>query len=158
MDYVLMDSPLGNLTIAEEEGSLRHLSLGKAPEPEWRKVESLQCPVVEQLQEYFAGCRTEFNLELDPQGTPFQQEVWSALTRIPYGETSSYGRLAQELGRTGAARAVGAANGSNPIAIVIPCHRVIGASGKLTGYAYGLEAKSLLLELESSSAQLSLRC
>lgn len=158
MDYLLMDSPLGSLTLAEEKGRLRHLSLGKAPQPQWREVESLQCPVVEQLQEYFAGRRTQFDLELDPQGTPFQREVWAALLKIPYGETSSYGRLAQELGRAGAARAVGAANGSNPIAIVIPCHRVIGASGKLTGYAYGLEAKSILLELESKCGQLSLKC
>ena len=101
-----------------------------------------------QLAEYFAGERTRFDLELAPAGTPFQLEVWEALRRIPYGGTRSYGELAAELGRPGSARAVGAANARNPISIVVPCHRVVGSAGALTGYAGGVEAKRALLDLE----------
>ena len=104
-----------------------------------------------QLGEYFAGRRTDFDLPLDPHGTPFQRAVWTALQAIPHGVTTSYGALAARLGRPRAARAVGAANGQNPISIVIPCHRVIGANGTLTGYAGGLERKQALLELEQDA-------
>ncbi|WP_209372845.1 methylated-DNA--[protein]-cysteine S-methyltransferase [Brevibacterium renqingii] len=101
-----------------------------------------------QLREYFAGDRTEFDLPLAAVGTEFQRSVWKALTGIPYGRTAGYGELAAALGRPGAARAVGAANGKNPISIVVPCHRVIGADGSLTGYAWGEEKKRHLLDLE----------
>ena len=101
-----------------------------------------------QLKEYFAGERMEFNLKLDPDGTEFQKEVWNELQKIPYAETVSYGNIAEKLGRPGAARAVGRANSLNPIAIIVPCHRVIGAGGGLTGYAAGLDRKRYLLQLE----------
>jgi methylated-DNA-[protein]-cysteine S-methyltransferase len=106
-----------------------------------------------QLDEYFAGTRQSFDLPLDPRGTPFQLRVWQRLTRIPYGETTSYGALANELGNPQACRAVGLANGSNPIPIVIPCHRVIGSQGALTGFGGGLPAKRVLLELEQQYRQ-----
>ena len=102
-----------------------------------------------QLQEYFAGKRTRFDLPLAPRGTAFQKAVWAALLRIPFGETASYGDIARAIGKPAASRAVGGANHRNPIAIVIPCHRVIGADGSLTGYGGGLDHKRLLLELES---------
>ena len=101
-----------------------------------------------QLAEYFAGDRQDFDLALAPVGTPFELAVWEALRRIPFGETRSYGEIAQEIGRPGAARAVGRANGANPIPIVVPCHRVIGSDGSLTGFGGGLAAKSRLLEIE----------
>ncbi|MCW6508963.1 methylated-DNA--[protein]-cysteine S-methyltransferase [Lichenifustis flavocetrariae] len=103
---------------------------------------------VHQLQEYFSGTRRSFQLELDPRGTAFQKEVWAALLRIPYGQTRTYGEIAREIGRPNAVRAVGAANGRNPLSIVAPCHRVIGATGGLTGFAGGLEAKVKLLSIE----------
>jgi methylated-DNA-[protein]-cysteine S-methyltransferase len=102
----------------------------------------------DQLAEYFAGERREFDLRLAPEGTPFERSVWEELRRIPFGETRSYGEIAGAIGRPGAARAVGRANGANPIPIVVPCHRVIGADGSLTGFGGGLEAKSRLLEIE----------
>jgi methylated-DNA-[protein]-cysteine S-methyltransferase len=101
-----------------------------------------------QLEEYFAGTRTAFDLPLAPAGTPFQQRVWDELQRVGYGETITYGELAARIGRPGCARAAGSANGANPVSIVIPCHRVIGANGSLTGYGGGIEAKRYLLELE----------
>lgn len=101
-----------------------------------------------QLTEYFDGKRSEFSLELDPTGTAFQKEVWSALSTIPYGETRTYSDIARQIGNIKAVRAVGAANGRNPISIIVPCHRVIGVSGELTGFAGGLEAKATLLSLE----------
>ncbi|MGH7881314.1 MAG: methylated-DNA--[protein]-cysteine S-methyltransferase [Candidatus Dormibacteraceae bacterium] len=104
----------------------------------------------EQLEEYFTGRRTKFDLVLQPVGTEFQLAVWSALQEIPYGQTTSYGLIAQRIGRPRAVRAVGLANGQNPISIVIPCHRVIGSDGRLTGYGWGLERKSWLLDHESA--------
>jgi methylated-DNA-[protein]-cysteine S-methyltransferase len=109
---------------------------------------------VRQLREYFAGQRTRFDLPLHPAGTAFQRDVWSELQRIPYGETISYGELARRVGHPAAARAVGAANGANPIPIVIPCHRVIGANGKLTGFGGGIPVKQKLLALESRQGAL----
>lgn len=109
-------------------------------------------PVVEQLTAYFAGESTEFSVDLAPEGTEFQLDVWHALWDIPYGATCTYGELAARIGRPGAARAVGAANGQNPISIIVPCHRVIGASGDLTGYGGGVDRKSLLLALEHDHA------
>jgi methylated-DNA-[protein]-cysteine S-methyltransferase len=107
-----------------------------------------------QLNEYFAGTRTEFSVPLDMRGTPFQKQVWQLLTEIPFGETRTYGQLAAQLGSALVTRAVGAANGRNPISIIVPCHRVIGASGKLTGFAGGLEVKEQLLHLESEGQRL----
>lgn len=109
-----------------------------------------------QLEEYFAGRRTEFDLPLAPEGTEFQQRVWAELLRIPYGETSTYGELARRLGHPNGSRAVGLANGRNPLGIVVPCHRVVGAGGDLTGYGGGLPRKRLLLDLEAQVAGLRL--
>ncbi|RIV23203.1 methylated-DNA--[protein]-cysteine S-methyltransferase [Alicyclobacillaceae bacterium I2511] len=108
-------------------------------------------PYAQQLHEYFAGYRTEFTLALDLRGTPFQRSVWLQLKSVPYGETASYSDLAQGVGRPTAVRAVGAANGANPLPIVLPCHRVIGKNGQLTGYRGGLDVKERLLRLESSA-------
>lgn len=105
--------------------------------------------VVRQVEEFFAGRRTAFDLPLAPEGTEFQQRVWAALREIPYGETVGYGELADRIGRPGAARAVGRANATNPIAVVVPCHRVVGADGRLTGYAGGVDRKARLLALEA---------
>jgi methylated-DNA-[protein]-cysteine S-methyltransferase len=121
-------------------------------------VENAQQPILKQteteLRQYFAGERTEFTVPLDMRGTPFQKQVWEALLGIPYGETRTYGQLALQLGNPKATRAVGAANGRNPVAIIAPCHRVIGFSGKLTGFAGGLEAKAHLLNLEGRDDRL----
>jgi methylated-DNA-[protein]-cysteine S-methyltransferase len=118
------------------------------PNPSWRHDASPFGEAVRQLQAYFAGQLETFDLALSPQGTPFQLAVWRLLCEIPYGQTISYGELARRLGNPNAARAVGLANGSNPIPIVIPCHRVIGSNGKLTGYGGGLPIKEKLLALE----------
>lgn len=125
---------------------------------DWVRDDSAFPDVVEQLDAYFTGERTDFDLELGLAGSEFQRRVWQALLTIPYGETRSYGQIAEQIGATGSARAVGLANGRNPIAIVVPCHRVIGASGSLTGYGGGLDRKRSLLELErrQRSATLSL--
>ena len=121
----------------------------KLPSTELAESHPILHATAEQLGEYFTGQRRSFALPLDPQGSPFQQQVWLGLREIPYGETRSYGALAAQLGKPNAARAVGLANGRNPLSIVVPCHRVIGASGKLTGFAGGLAAKETLLRLES---------
>jgi methylated-DNA-[protein]-cysteine S-methyltransferase len=124
------------------------------PDPEWQEDPSALAEVVRQLRAYFAGELETLNLSLSPQGTPFQQKVWSELLKIPYGETTSYGELARRIGNSNASRAVGLANGSNPIPIVIPCHRVIGSNGKLTGYGGGLPIKEKLLALEKRQLRL----
>lgn len=116
----------------------------------WEVDDNAFPDAVEQLAEYFAGERTEFDLPLEMEGTAFQRTVWSALREIPYGETCSYGEIARNIGSPAAFRAVGLANGHNPISIIVPCHRVIGANGSLTGYGGGLERKRLLLDLEKS--------
>lgn len=146
-------SPIGPLTLVARGGVLsglymdaqRHLpddaTFGRRDDGPFGEVE-------QQLAEYFAGERTAFDLPLHLEGTDFQRRVWAALRDIPYGETWSYGQLAAHIGSPGASRAVGLANGRNPVAIVVPCHRVVGADGKLTGYGGGLERKQLLLDLE----------
>jgi methylated-DNA-[protein]-cysteine S-methyltransferase len=151
--YSTFDSPVGELLLVGDDDGLRGLYLpghrrGPQVAPGWRRDDAALARVRRQLGEYFAGQRTSFDLELAPQGTPFQLEVWAALRAIPYGQTRCYGDLAKELRRPGAARAVGAANGRNPISIVVPCHRVIGAAGALTGYAGGVAVKERLLALE----------
>ena len=152
--YRIIDSPIGLLTLAGRGHALTHLRMVEQTyEPErtgWSEASTAFQDVVDQLDAYFAGELTDFELELDLQGTEFQRRVWQALLTIPFGETRSYGDIAQQIGAPGAARAVGLANGHNPIAIIVPCHRVIGASGSLTGYGGGLDRKRSLLALEAS--------
>lgn len=150
-----LPSPVGTLTLIASDAGLvavlwpddrpGRVRLGEA-------IDTPEHPVLTaaatQLTGYFAGTRTRFDLPLDPRGTPFQRAVWAALDTIPFGETRSYAAIAAQIGRPTAARAVGAANGRNPISIVTPCHRVVGAGGALTGFAGGLAAKELLLALE----------
>lgn len=152
-----MPSPIGELTIGASDLGLRYIMwhTDSRPQPvdtdEGGDVERRQAVLAEavsQLEEYFAGERVEFDLPLDPQGTPFQHSAWMALRRIPYGSTVSYGEQARSLGDPNKARAVGAANGRNPIGIVVPCHRVVGSNGSLTGFAGGLDAKAWLLDHE----------
>jgi methylated-DNA-[protein]-cysteine S-methyltransferase len=160
MNYCYLESPIGKLLIAGDHEAILQINFAKngkpaKPEGEWQ--ESQRGPVaqaVRQLREYFAGARTEFDLPLAPHGTEFQRSVWRRLQEIPYGETISYGELARRVGNPKASRAVGAANGQNPIPIVIPCHRVIGANGKLTGFGGGLPTKQALLALEAHQLQL----
>jgi methylated-DNA-[protein]-cysteine S-methyltransferase len=153
MRYCTTESPAGSLLLAGDEAGLRFLDFRRGRRPlgpgdDWREERRPFRDALAQLQAYFAGRLRRFELSLAPQGTPFQHRVWDALLEIPYGETRSYGELARQIDAPGAARAVGLANGSNPIAIVIPCHRVIGADGRLTGYGGGLDVKRRLLALE----------
>jgi methylated-DNA-[protein]-cysteine S-methyltransferase len=153
--WTVTDSPIGPLLLTADDGGLTRLYMEVRKhgpdevQPEWRRDDSAFTETCRQLDEYFAGERTVFDLPLNPAGTPFQLRVWEALKTIPYGEIRSYGEIAEQIGRPGAARAVGLANGRNPISIVVPCHRVIGASGALTGYGGGLERKQYLLDLET---------
>jgi methylated-DNA-[protein]-cysteine S-methyltransferase len=149
-------TPIGRLLLTGDEAGLRGISFQSgihtaAVESEWERSEEPFQEAIAQLDAYFAGRLRRFDLALAPRGTPFQRDVWSALTRIPYGETVSYSELASRIGRPAATRAVGAANGRNPLPIVIPCHRVIGADGSLTGFGGGLPIKRRLLELEAGS-------
>ncbi|HEX7831699.1 MAG TPA: methylated-DNA--[protein]-cysteine S-methyltransferase [Thermoanaerobaculia bacterium] len=143
-----IDSPVGPLTIVlDEAGRLAELRFHRGEEN--RQPPTANCqPVIDQLTEYFAGKRKNFDIELAMRGTEFQLDVWNELTRIPYGDTISYSDLARRIGRPAAIRAVGAANGANPIPVIVPCHRVIGANGSLTGYGGGIERKQWLLALE----------
>ncbi|WP_219266219.1 methylated-DNA--[protein]-cysteine S-methyltransferase [Pseudomonas sp. Xaverov 259] len=153
--YKLMPSPVGQLTLVARNGKLNAILWETERANRVRLGELHQAddsPVLleaeRQLREYFTGTRNQFDLELDFDGTDFQKQVWQALLTIPFGETRSYSQIAQQIGNPKAVRAVGAANGRNPISIIAPCHRVIGASGGLTGFAGGLEAKQYLLALE----------
>jgi methylated-DNA-[protein]-cysteine S-methyltransferase len=151
--YTEIESPVGKLLLAGSEESLNVLwfqseTRAMKPDSSWRRDERPLRRALEELQEYFAGKRHDFTLDVQPAGTPFQRTVWNELRRIPYGETISYGELADRVGNPKASRAVGLANGANPISIVVPCHRVIGANGKLTGYGGGLNIKEKLLALE----------
>ena len=154
LQFRSMDSPVGQLTLAGKDGRLMHLRMvDQTYEPShdgWEPDDEAFPEAVEQLEAYFAGGRTDFELELDLVGTQFQRRVWAALQTIPYGETRSYGEIARQIGAPGAFRAVGLANGHNPIGIIVPCHRVIGSNGSLTGYGGGVERKRALLELEKS--------
>lgn len=160
--YRTIDSPIGLLTLAGHDHVLTNLRMvDQTYEPsraDWVPEDTAFPAAVDQLNAYFAGERTDFDIELGMAGSAFQRRVWQALMTIPYGETRSYGAIAEQIGAPGAARAVGLANGRNPIAIIVPCHRVIGASGSLTGYGGGLQRKRTLLELEKSrkSATLTL--
>jgi len=157
--WTTVDSPLGLLLLTAEEDGITGLHMdGGAhgwtqPRADWVEDASRFDKARRQLQEYFAGDRTDFDLPLRPLGTAFQRQVWAALQTIPYGEVRSYGQIAAQIGRPGASRAVGLANGRNPIAVIVPCHRVVGASGSLTGYGGGLPRKRLLLDLEAQRAE-----
>jgi methylated-DNA-[protein]-cysteine S-methyltransferase len=158
--FTMVSSPFGELLIATDDGAaLSRVRLPPAhPEPAWVRADDL--PVLaaarDQFAEYFAGVRTAFELPLAAGGTAFQRKVWDALRRIEYGTTRSYGEIAEEIGAPGAARAVGSANHDNPLAIIVPCHRVVGAKGSLVGYAGGLDQKAALLDLEATSLRLPL--
>ncbi|ORA67429.1 cysteine methyltransferase [Mycolicibacterium elephantis] len=156
LQFRSVDSPVGPLTLAGKDGRLMHLRMvDQTYEPSrdsWEPDDTAFPEAVEQLEAYFAGDRRDFDLKLHLVGTAFQRRVWEALLTIPYGETRSYGDIARQIGSPGAFRAVGLANGHNPIGIIVPCHRVIGANGSLTGYGGGLDRKKLLLGLERSHA------
>ena len=143
-------SPVGTLKLAEENGAVTELRFEEWDGKTAQRETELLCRAQRELREYFAGQRREFTLPLSPAGTEFQRRVWKALLTIPYGETRSYGEIAAMIGSPKASRAVGSANHRNPISILIPCHRVIGADGSLTGYGGGLEVKTALLELEQT--------
>jgi methylated-DNA-[protein]-cysteine S-methyltransferase len=156
-----IDSPVGTLLLAGTARALTRVHFQAGPHPlrpakDWRPAASPFVQVQAQLMEYFCGARRTFQLPLAPQGTAFQLRVWQALSTIPYGETLSYGELARRLGLVGGARAVGLANGANPLPIVVPCHRVIGADGTLTGFGGGLHIKRSLLALEGAACVVDL--
>jgi methylated-DNA-[protein]-cysteine S-methyltransferase len=155
--YKMVDSPVGRLKLVATDDGLAAILWENDPPHRVRlsiEAEDNEHPVLveteRQLTEYFAGKRQDFALKLEPVGTAFQRDVWNALLTIPFGETRSYGEIAKQIGRPAAVRAVGAANGRNPISIIAPCHRVIGSTGKLTGFAGGLAAKATLLALEGA--------
>ena len=164
--YHVMSSPLGLLFVVRSERGLRFIEFmdrksikrmiashqARYPEAAWEASMLENKDVVEQLEGYFSGAASRFELPLDPEGTPFQRGVWKELLRIPYGQTRSYGQIAKAIGQPRAARAVGLANNQNPIAIVVPCHRVIGADGSLTGYGGGMGRKRWLLQHEARFA------
>lgn len=155
MNYCFHASPIGDLLLVGDGDGLHRIGFpqGKGRvvvDATWNETEQGFGPARQQLDEYFAGHRQHFDLSLRPQGTAFQLQVLTALSQIPYGKTVSYARIAEKIGRPKAVRAVGAANGRNPLPIVIPCHRVIGADGSLTGFGGGMAAKSFLLELEGA--------
>jgi methylated-DNA-[protein]-cysteine S-methyltransferase len=154
MYYCYLDTPIGELLLAGEDGALSMVgfpkgSMRREPEPDWIFNEKPLADARAQLSEYFAGDRKEFDLPLKLNGTEFQVSVLEALQDIPYGQTTSYGEIARRIGRPKAVRAVGAANARNPIPIVVPCHRVIGITGDLTGFGGGLDTKEALLRLEA---------
>jgi methylated-DNA-[protein]-cysteine S-methyltransferase len=156
--YRWVESPLGRLLIAGDGEGLRSIAFDRegrrcTPESDWIRDDGLLVDPASQLEAYFAGRLVRFDLDLAPTGTEFQLAVWKALEAIPYGETVSYGEIATRIGKPTAVRAVGTANGANPLPIVIPCHRVIGKDGSLTGYGGGLDLKASLLELERSTTR-----
>lgn len=158
MYYCFLDTPIGELLLAGEDGALSMIgfpkgSMRREPEADWIFNEKPLADACEQLREYFSGNRQEFDLPLKLDGTEFQVSVLKALQEIPYGQTTSYGEIARRIGRPKAVRAVGAANGRNPIPIVVPCHRVIGSTGDLTGFGGGLDTKEALLRLEAEHTQ-----
>jgi methylated-DNA-[protein]-cysteine S-methyltransferase len=156
--YRVIGSPIGPLTLAGDGDTLTNLSMADQTHlpigrDAWIYDDDVFEKAVEQLDAYFAGERLEFDVPMRLDGTDFQRQVWTALLGIPYGETASYGEIAQEIGRPTASRAVGMANGRNPVAIIVPCHRVIGSSGTLVGYGGGLPRKQTLLDLERAHHQ-----
>lgn len=162
LSAAVVDSPVGPLTLVASETGLRAVLWPNDADGRVRFGEEINddpahptlAAAAMQISEYFAGDRKDFDLPLDPQGTEFQVQVWHSLATIPYGETASYSEQAERIGRPKAVRAVGAANGKNPLSIVLPCHRVVGANGSLTGFAGGLDAKRFLLDHESPEQRL----
>jgi methylated-DNA-[protein]-cysteine S-methyltransferase len=157
--YCYIDSPIGRLLLVGAGDALTTIDFQngprpRRPDPDWIDNAAPFEAAIAELHDYFAGSRRAFTVPLAPSGTPFQLRVWRALLDIPYGETTSYGELARRLGQPTASRAVGLANGSNPLPVIIPCHRVIGANGSLTGYGGGLPIKQRLLALERSGERL----
>ncbi len=155
ISYWITPSPVGRLLLVGNPDGLQALQFqdGAHPldiQPTWTQSRDPFRAVLEQLKEYFDGSRTRFQITLNLQGTSFQRQVWKTLQRIPYGRTVSYGEIARQVGSPNASRAVGAANGQNPVSIIVPCHRVIGSNGKLVGYGGGLPIKTVLLALEQS--------
>jgi methylated-DNA-[protein]-cysteine S-methyltransferase len=160
MIYTTIDSPLGQLLLAGDGEALYRLDMREGRRPVkidsgWQRDDTAFTDAAAQLREYFEGTRHEFELELQLVGSPFELRVWNALREIPYGETASYGEIATRIGEPTAARSVGLANGRNPIAVIVPCHRVIGADGSLTGYGGGLMRKRYLLDLEGGLLSLA---
>ena len=157
MYFRFHDRPTGSLLRAGDDAGLRMLYMDTErhgyPNPDWQPASRQFDEACRQLDRYFEGRLKRFDLPLAPRGTPFQQRVWQALLEIPYGHTTSYSELAERIGNPKSVRAVGTANGANPISIIIPCHRVIGRDGSLTGYAGGLARKALLLKLEGAKLQ-----
>jgi len=150
--HTVLSSPVGELLLTASDDGLTGLQFSPhlaGPDDRGQRDDAAFSAVVGQLEEYFAGRRTRFDLHLSPAGTPFQRRVWDAIADIPYGTTVSYGTVASRIKRPTAARAVGMATGRNPIAIIVPCHRVVGADGSLTGFGGGLDRKTILLELEA---------
>ncbi|MFN8706770.1 MAG: methylated-DNA--[protein]-cysteine S-methyltransferase [Planctomyces sp.] len=155
---ILSETPVGPLTIAADDVGLRYLLFStdstvensELVKPDWERCDRSLRDVVTQLRAYLRGSLKQFGIPLAPEGTEFQQRVWAALRDVPYGETRTYGEIAAAIGQPTASRAVGMANGRNPVSIVIPCHRIIGSSGRLVGYGGGLDRKSTLLRLERS--------
>ena len=160
MYFCTMDkTPVGSLRLVADERGLNTVWFlrgrkNEMPLEEWKEDPAFFMEVIRQLQEYFAGSRRDFEIPLLMDGTEFQKKVWKNLQKIPYGETITYGELAKRIGDPKAVRAVGAANGQNPLPIIVPCHRVIGSNGHLTGFGGGLENKRKLLDLESSQRRL----
>jgi methylated-DNA-[protein]-cysteine S-methyltransferase len=159
--HTVMDSPIGPLTLVGVDGTLSGLYMAEHRyRPELAtfgaRDDGSFTEAVAQLDAYFRGELTEFSLPLAPRGTPFQQQVWRLLRQVPYGETVTYGELAHRIGRPTASRAVGHANGHNPISIIVPCHRVVGSAGSLTGYGGGLPRKRFLLDHERAAVPLTL--
>ncbi|QXJ23064.1 methylated-DNA--[protein]-cysteine S-methyltransferase [Actinomadura graeca] len=161
--HAVLDSPVGPLTVVVTDGGLSGLYMDQqrhrpAEESFGARTETQEPfkAVAEQLGAYFAGDLTEFDLPLNMRGTPFQQRVWAALQEIPYGQTTTYGELAVEIGKPSASRAVGLANGKNPISVIVPCHRVVGSTGLLTGYGGGLARKRQLLDFERGTREAAL--
>lgn len=152
MYYYVYSTAVGKMTIAEENSAIVMVSFGASAPPKAEKSETeLIKRTFMELEEYFAGKRREFDIPLAPKGTAFQLKVWEALKTIPYSETRTYQQIAEQTGNIKASRAVGMANNKNPIAIIVPCHRVIGANGSLVGYAAGLKIKEKLLEIEKGA-------
>jgi methylated-DNA-[protein]-cysteine S-methyltransferase len=154
--YTTLPSPVGDLLLTASEDGLTGVYLpgeGLRPEPDWELDPGRFATCAQQLGEYFDGHRVTFSVPLAPPGTPFQQQVWSELVNIVYGTTITYTELARRVGRPRSIRAVGGANARNPVCIIVPCHRVVGASGALTGYSAGVDAKRWLLDFERATAR-----
>ena len=156
METIYIQTPLGSCLIEGDDNGIAVVSILDKTVPTTEKIPAVLQPAAQQLEEYFKGDRQDFNLKLNPQGTPFQQKVWKILLNIPYGTTTTYAKQALALGDIKAIRAMASANGKNPLWVIIPCHRVIGTDGSLTGYAGGIHRKKWLLAHENNCEQLQL--